>query len=62
MLAGADGGTLDWEPGHAAGDDPSGWRPVRPQVVTYRDGAHTRAFWDSVTLPAFAFVAGHLAA
>jgi S-formylglutathione hydrolase FrmB len=152
VLAGADGGTLDWEPGHAAGDDPGrmvleempvwlrsrgfdvgrmagwGWSmggygvlhlaeerpdwlraaaafspavgpgdavfasverlrstplgvwcgrqdplfgdvqqlvaalPVRAQIVTYRDGAHTRAFWDSVTLPAFAFVAANLAA
>jgi hypothetical protein len=29
-------------------------------VLSYGDGAHTRAYWDSVTLPAFAFVAGEL--
>ena len=34
--------------------------PRRPQVLSYGDGAHTRAYWDSVTLPAFAFVAGEL--
>jgi predicted esterase len=152
VLAGADGGTLFWEPGHAAGDDPLrmvteempvwlrergfdtgrvaawGWSmggygvlhlgevrpdwlravaafspavspgdavfggagklagtplgvwcgrqdplfgdvrqlvaalPERPQIVSYRDGAHTRAFWDSVTLPAFAFLGGRLGA
>ena len=152
MLAGADGGLLDWEPGHAADDNPQamvldempewlrgrgfdvsrraawGWSmggygvirlaqtrpgwlravaafspavspgdrafadaarlagqrlgvwcgrqdplfgdvqqfvaalPQRPAIVTYRDGAHTRAFWDSVTLPAFAFAGGALAA
>lgn len=152
MLAGADGGLLDWEPGHAAGDDPQrmvldempgwlrtrgfdtgrlaawGWSmggygvirlaevrpgwlravaafspavspgdkafagagklagqrlgvwcgrqdplfsdvqafvaalPQPPQIVTYRPGAHTRAFWDSVTLPALGFAAHALAA
>ncbi|HEX5251328.1 MAG TPA: alpha/beta hydrolase-fold protein [Gaiellales bacterium] len=34
--------------------------PRRPRVLSYGDGAHTRAYWDSVTLPAFAFVAGEL--
>ncbi len=36
--------------------------PQPPQIVTYRPGAHTRAFWDSVTLPAFGFAAHALAA
>jgi hypothetical protein len=27
---------------------------------SYGDGAHTRAYWDSVTLPAFAFLGGEL--
>ena len=39
--------------------------PRRPQVVSWGDGAHTRAYWDSVTLPAFAFLGralGHGAA
>jgi hypothetical protein len=30
--------------------------PRGPQVLAYGDGAHTRAYWDSVTVPAFAFV------
>jgi hypothetical protein len=34
--------------------------PQRPQIVAYGDGAHTRAYWDSVTLPAFAFVGAAL--
>lgn len=34
--------------------------PRRPQVLSYGEGAHTRAYWDSVTLPAFAFVGGEL--
>jgi hypothetical protein len=34
--------------------------PRRPQVLSYGDGAHTRAYWDSVTLPAFAFLGGAL--
>ena len=34
--------------------------PRRPQVLSYGDGAHTRAYWDVVTPPAFAFVAGEL--
>jgi putative esterase len=34
--------------------------PRRPQVLSYGDGAHTRAYWDSVTLPAFAFLGGEL--
>jgi hypothetical protein len=32
----------------------------RPQIVSHGEGAHTRAYWDSVTLPAFAFVGGAL--
>ena len=34
--------------------------PRRPQVLSYGDGAHTRAYWDSVTLPAFAFLGAEL--
>jgi Putative esterase len=34
--------------------------PARPQIVSYGAGAHTRAYWDSVTLPAFAFVGAAL--
>jgi predicted esterase len=34
--------------------------PRRPQVLAYGDGAHTRAYWDSVTLPAFAFLGAAL--
>jgi S-formylglutathione hydrolase FrmB len=34
--------------------------PRRPRVLSFGDGAHTRAYWDTVTLPAFAFVAGEL--
>jgi S-formylglutathione hydrolase FrmB len=34
--------------------------PRRPQVLSYGDGAHTRAYWDSVTLPAFAFAGAAL--
>jgi S-formylglutathione hydrolase FrmB len=34
--------------------------PQRPQIVCYGPGAHTRAYWDSVTLPAFAFVGAAL--
>jgi S-formylglutathione hydrolase FrmB len=34
--------------------------PRRPQVLSYGPGAHTRAYWDSVTLPAFAFLGGEL--
>jgi hypothetical protein len=34
----------------------------RPQVLAYGDGAHTRAYWDSVTLPAFAFLGAALGA
>jgi predicted esterase len=30
--------------------------PEPPRVVAYAPGAHTRVYWDSVTLPAFAFV------
>jgi S-formylglutathione hydrolase FrmB len=30
--------------------------PERPQVVAYAPGAHTRVYWDSVTLPALRFV------
>jgi hypothetical protein len=36
--------------------------PRRPQVLSYGDGAHTRAYWDSVTLPAFAFPGAQLGA
>jgi hypothetical protein len=35
--------------------------PRRPQVLSYGDGAHTRAYWDSVTLPAFAFLGAEIA-
>jgi pimeloyl-ACP methyl ester carboxylesterase len=35
--------------------------PQRPEIVQYGPGAHTRQFWDSVTLPAFAFLGSHLA-
>jgi hypothetical protein len=31
-----------------------------PQVVSYGPGAHTRVYWNSVTLPAFAFIGGAL--
>jgi hypothetical protein len=34
--------------------------PRRPQILAYGDGAHTRAYWDSVTLPAFAFLGAAL--
>lgn len=34
--------------------------PRPPQVLSYGDGAHARAYWDSVTLPAFAFLGGAL--
>jgi S-formylglutathione hydrolase FrmB len=34
--------------------------PRRPQVLSYGDGAHTRAYWDSVTLPAFGFLGAEL--
>ena len=34
--------------------------PQRPQIVSYGPGAHTRAYWDNVTLPAFAFVGAAL--
>jgi predicted esterase len=34
--------------------------PERPQVVAYAPGAHTRVYWNSVTLPALAFVGGVL--
>lgn len=34
--------------------------PQRPQIVAYSPGAHTRAYWDSVTLPAFAFMGAAL--
>ena len=34
--------------------------PRRPRVLSYGDGAHTRAYWDSVTLPAFAFLGAAL--
>jgi S-formylglutathione hydrolase FrmB len=34
--------------------------PRRPRVLSFGDSAHTRAYWDTVTLPAFAFVAGEL--
>lgn len=30
--------------------------PERPRVVAYAPGAHTRVYWDSVTLPALGFV------
>lgn len=30
--------------------------PERPQVVAYASGAHTRVYWNSVTLPALGFV------
>jgi predicted esterase len=30
--------------------------PERPRVVAYAPGAHTRAYWNSVTLPALRFV------
>jgi len=34
--------------------------PQRPQIVAYGPGAHTRAYWDSVTLPAYAFIGAAL--
>lgn len=34
--------------------------PERPQFVSYGPGAHTRVYWNSVTLPAFAFIGGAL--
>jgi S-formylglutathione hydrolase FrmB len=34
--------------------------PQRPQVVAYAPGAHTRVYWNSVTLPALRFVGGVL--
>jgi predicted esterase len=34
--------------------------PERPQVVAYAAGAHTRVYWNSVTLPALRFVGGVL--
>jgi predicted esterase len=30
--------------------------PERPRVLAYAPGAHTRVYWNSVTLPALAFV------
>jgi hypothetical protein len=36
--------------------------PEPPRVVAYAPGAHTRVYWDSVTLPALAFVGGVLGA
>ena len=30
--------------------------PEPPRVVAYGPGAHTRVYWDSVTLPALGFV------
>ena len=30
--------------------------PQKPDPLSYGEGAHTRAYWDSVTLPAFAFI------
>lgn len=34
--------------------------PQRPDPLFYGKGAHTRVFWDSVTLPAFAYIGGRL--
>ena len=34
--------------------------PEPPRVVAYAPGAHTRVYWNSVTLPALAFVGGVL--
>ncbi|HEX5260553.1 MAG TPA: hypothetical protein VFW18_03670 [Gaiellales bacterium] len=34
--------------------------PEGPPVVSYGPGAHTRVYWNSVTLPAFAFIGGAL--
>jgi hypothetical protein len=34
--------------------------PRRPQVLSYGDGAHTRAYWDGVPLATFAFLGGEL--
>ena len=34
--------------------------PSRPRVVAYAPGAHTRVYWDSVTLPPLGFVGGVL--
>ena len=36
--------------------------PERPQVVAYAPGAHTRVYWNSVTLPALRFVGSVLSA
>ena len=35
--------------------------PERPQVVAYAPGAHTRVYWNSVTLPALRYVGSVLA-
>ncbi len=34
--------------------------PVRPEVLTYAPGAHTRNFWNDHTLDALAFLGRHL--
>jgi hypothetical protein len=34
--------------------------PRRPQMLAYGNGAHPRAYWDSVTLPASAFLCAAL--
>ena len=34
----------------------------RPRVVAYAPGAHTRVYWNSVTLPALGFVGSVLGA
>ena len=34
--------------------------PRRPRILAYGAGAHTRAYWDSVTLPAFVFLGAAL--
>ena len=34
---------------------------VPPAVVSYGNGAHTRVYWNSITLPAFRFLAPRLA-
>jgi pimeloyl-ACP methyl ester carboxylesterase len=35
--------------------------PQKPDPLSYGPGAHTRVYWDSVTLPAFAFIGASLA-
>jgi dienelactone hydrolase len=35
--------------------------PAPPVVLSYGDGAHTRAYWNSVTLPGFRFLGPRLA-